>query len=223
MDYKNKYFKYKQKYLLLKNNIQHGGKKNIIIHISGSSGAGKSTLSKKLQDKFGSKIEFIDLDKIRREFVNKNYIEQNYKKITNFDKNKFQIHLDKLIKSINKPIIIEGLNNFNWWDIDHYYELHATHKFYIDLDVDTIFKQKCNRFIEDIFHNQEKKNRILNNLIKNEEYWLDRIQADFKNKCSFKKTKKLTTKWDTDYKKMGYKFMKSEEIYNSISEIFKDI
>jgi adenylate kinase family enzyme len=223
MDYKNKYLKYKKKYLLLKNNIQRGGKQNIIIHISGSSGSGKSYLSKKLKDKFGSKIEFIELDKVRKIYVEQNFKEPDYKKITNFNKEKFQEYLDKLIKNKNKPIIIEGLNHFHWWDMEHYYELYATHKFYIDLDVDTIFKQKCNRFIEGAFHNEEKKNRILQNLIKNEEYWLDRIQADFKSNCSFEKINKFTTMWDTDYKKMGYKFMTSDEIYNSISKILKDI
>lgn len=45
MDYKDKYIKYKTKYLELKNidiNNQIGGGKNIIIHISGFPGSGKT-------------------------------------------------------------------------------------------------------------------------------------------------------------------------------------
>lgn len=54
----NRYLKYKNKYLALKNNIEQTGgakNKNIIIHISGPSGAGKTTLGNKLKDKFGNK------------------------------------------------------------------------------------------------------------------------------------------------------------------------
>ena len=47
MDYKDKYIKYKTKYLELKDtNISNmiGGRPDLIIHISGPSGAGKTTL-----------------------------------------------------------------------------------------------------------------------------------------------------------------------------------
>ena len=53
MDYKDKYIKYKKKYLELKNinlNNQIGGG-NLIIHISGPQGAGKTTLGNKNKGK----------------------------------------------------------------------------------------------------------------------------------------------------------------------------
>jgi adenylate kinase family enzyme len=223
MDYKNKYLKYKQKYLLLKNKTQKGGSSNIIIHISGPSGSGKSYLSSKLKDKFGSKFELIELDNVRADFVKDNYKEKDYKKIKNFDKQKFQKHLDKLIKSKDKPVIIEGLNHFHWWDIDHYYDLHATHKYYIDLDVDTVFKQKCNRYIEKTFKDKNKKDQLLNKLIKNEEFTINMIAENIKSNCSYEKILKFTTLWNKDYKKMGYNIMSRNEIFNSISEILENL
>jgi adenylylsulfate kinase-like enzyme len=61
MNYKDKYIKYKTKYLKLKNidiNNQIGGGKNIIIHISGFPGSGKTTLGEKIQKIFKNTIVY---------------------------------------------------------------------------------------------------------------------------------------------------------------------
>ena len=62
MDYKNKYIKYKTKYLELKDidvNNQYGGSKdNIIIHISGFPGSGKTTLGEKIKKIFKNIIVY---------------------------------------------------------------------------------------------------------------------------------------------------------------------
>jgi pantothenate kinase-related protein Tda10 len=72
MDYKNKYIKYKTKYLELKNinmnNQNGGGKDNLIVHISGSQGAGKTTLGNKIKTKYNDTIYLKDLDDLYDEF-----------------------------------------------------------------------------------------------------------------------------------------------------------
>jgi hypothetical protein len=32
-----------------------------------------------------------------------------------------------------------------WWHTNHYYTLNATHNYFIDIDDETILKQKCKR------------------------------------------------------------------------------
>jgi adenylylsulfate kinase-like enzyme len=70
MDYKNKYLKYKTKYLQLKNYNQIGGKSSLVIHISGPSGSGKTTLGNKLKEIYDDKIIVKDIDDLRQEFIN---------------------------------------------------------------------------------------------------------------------------------------------------------
>ena len=102
MNYKDKYIKYKTKYLELKNikaNNQIGGRntserssfvsradnfdslyssplsiRNLIIHISGPQGAGKTTLGNKIKDKYDDRIYLKDLDDLYDEFNNQNKI-----------------------------------------------------------------------------------------------------------------------------------------------------
>ena len=81
MDYKDKYIKYKTKYLELKNvdiNIQTGGyinkhviNDNLIIHIAGTSGSGKTTLGEKLSLYFKNNVIIEDLDSFGNQFQKK--------------------------------------------------------------------------------------------------------------------------------------------------------
>lgn len=92
MDYKDKYIKYKTKYLKLKdmdvNNLIGGSKDNLIIHVSGPSGSGKTTLGNKLKEKFKSKIIVKDLDDLRAEFIDSYYSKKfNWE---NFDSTAYQ-------------------------------------------------------------------------------------------------------------------------------------
>jgi len=33
-----------------------------------------------------------------------------------------------------KGVIFVGLNHMPWWHINHYYDMHSTHNFFIELD-----------------------------------------------------------------------------------------
>ena len=101
MDYKDKYIKYKTKYLELKNkNNMIGGTPEIIIHISGASWSGKTTLGNKLKTKFGNKIVVKDIDDLRVEFIKEYYEDKEWDII---DKDAYQIFIDNYIDKINKP------------------------------------------------------------------------------------------------------------------------
>jgi adenylate kinase family enzyme len=162
----------------------------IIIHISGVSGAGKTTLGNKLKDQIKDKIVVKDIDDLRRDFIKKYYGD---KKFDIIDKVEYQKYIDNFVKKhSSKPLIFVGLNNMPWWHINHYYDMHSTHNFFIDLDDETIIKQKCKRLLDWATDEEEMKMLVSNN------------------------------KWIKDYMNQGYKFMSRENIFKNVSKILRE-
>ena len=214
-----KYLKYKIKYFKLANllsiNNQNGGSsKKIIIHISGCSGAGKTTLGNKLKKTYGNKIVVMDIDILRHKFIQKEYGKQPIKK---FNKEKYQAYIDNYILQQHRPLVFVGLNIMPWWHKNLYYNMHPNYKFYIKLDNDTIFTQRCSRFINDVFI--EHKKELINNLIKDDNKLTDIYKFGLKNECNYKTIIKMNDIWNKDYKEQGYKFLSQEEIFNEILKI----
>ena len=220
-DYFDKYQKYKQKYLDFRNQLnQSGGKKNYpIIHISGPSGAGKTTLGNKLIYKFGKNIVVKDIDDLRYDFIKKEYGGFNKKII--WQPEKYQVYINNFIKKNNKkPIVFVGLNHMPWWNKKLYYDMHPSHKFYIKLNSDLIFKQKCSRFLEDVF--VEHRENTLNDFVKDEKDTQKKIYNALKNNCNYEKTTKMNETWNTDYKEQGYKFLSRESIFDEVCDILNE-
>ena len=225
VDYYYKYTKYKQKYLeLLNDGMQNGGSKYPVIHISGASGAGKTTLGNKLKYKYTNKIVVKDIDDLRYDFVKKEY--GGYKNIWNNPKfvwnaDKYQEYIDNFVKTHkSKPIIFVGLNHMPWWNKRLYYNMHPTNKFYIKLNSDLIYKQKCGRFIENMFVNH--RDDIIKDLIKDEKETQKNILNAIKNECGYEKTSKMNETWNIDYKNQGYEFLNRESIFEKVCEILNE-
>jgi adenylate kinase family enzyme len=214
MDYKDKYLKYKAKYLELKY-IKTGGGKKIIFHISGPSGAGKSTLGNRLKDKFNDKIIVKDIDDLRYEFINDFY---RKKKWTIIDKSAYQKYIDDFIESQDKPIIFVGLNNMPWWHKNHYYDMHSQYNYYIDLDDETILKQKCIRHINNL-KNIENDEHAMDHLLNDNNRFIKIMKEGFDYECNKKMILKMNDKWNKDYKKQGYKIMTREDIFDDVTKI----
>jgi len=215
-----RYLKYKSEYLDLKHALeltQHigGNKNNLVIHISGPSGSGKTTLGDKLRNEFGNKIIVKDFDDLRREF----FRTKNMQKVKMIDKDKYQLWIDNFVSKQKKPLILTGLNHMPWWHKTHYYNTHAQHKYYINLNSDIIFKQKCKRFISDVFCDQQE--RLVKNLTTDNKKHLKGVQNAIGNECNYDETIKMNQMWNHDYKKQGYEFLSREHIFKEVSKIIK--
>jgi adenylate kinase family enzyme len=209
-DYYQKYFKYKTKYLELKNktnkmhNLIGGSKKPLIIHISGTQGSGKSTLGNKLIKKYKSKINVFDLDNLLADY------NQTNKDIT------YQSYLDEIIKKYkNKPILFVGLNAELCLglmeDSDIVYELNADYKFYIETSLTTL-KQ---RFFRQIDKLQNRKEWFFEEWNKNPET----IQNKLFRFVDLNKWNENNEKCDKLFVSKNYIFMDSEEIFNEVCEL----
>jgi hypothetical protein len=185
-----------------------------IVHITGVSGSGKSFLGIILENKFKN-IIVKDLDVLRDEFIQSYYGE---KKWTFINEIKYQKYIDNFINNTYLPIIFVGLNdNFFGKNKNLYYNLHSQHNYFIDIDDNTVLKQKCIRF----FKNFENDNYALDDLINNNNIFIKKIYNALKIECSIRKNISINNKWKKDYKKQGYIFMSSNDILNSVSTIIQ--
>ncbi len=222
MNYISKIQKYKRKLRAI--NLQYGGTKdNIVIHICGPSGSDKTTLGKKLKEKFGDKIVVVDIDDLRHDFVVQEYgedVDFNFDKEDDWHEDTYQNYIDGFVKKQEKPLVFVGLNNMPWWNNDLYYDIHANYKFYIDLDKDIIYRQKCDRFFSNVFEDRE---HIINDFIKNYEDTYKKFTNGVSNECGYEKNRKLVDKWNKDYKDQHYEFMNRDEIFEKVSEILQKL
>lgn len=220
MDYKDKYIKYKTKYLELKNkNNMIGRAPEIIIHISGASGSGKTTLGNKLKTKFGNKIVVKDIDDLRVEFIKEYYGDKEWDII---DKDAYQNFIDNYIDKINKPLILVGLNNMPWWHKDLYYNMHSTHNFYINLEDETIIKQKCIRYLTEELKEITKDEIVMNDMIYNNKKFIRLVTEGIKRECNASEIIEYSNKWKADYEHQGYRIISREEIYDLVCEILDE-
>lgn len=184
----------------------------MIIHITGPSGCGKTTLGNKLKKKFGTKIVVKDIDDLRQEFIKDFYGNTRWTKI---DAKAYQQYLDNFILRQTKPLVLVGLNVMPWWHKNLYYDMHSDYNFYIQLDNETILKQKCLRLFKD-FPNDTC---VMKDLVQNNDHFVKKVSQAIVRECSLKEIEKSNKTLEKDYKAQGYKFITREEIFNVVSSI----
>ena len=175
----------------------------MIIHISGAQGSGKTTLGVMLQNKIKSKIIVKDLDELHEEFMKTK-------------KNNYQQYIYDFINLHHKKhIIFTGLDA----DIclvdgsgNKYYDLKSDYNYYINIDEDTIIKQRFLRQVKKLY---DRKEWFINTYLENkksEKIIQDKILR-YVNIMSWKEQMKQCNRL---YKKRKYKFMNRDSIYNDI-------
>lgn len=218
MDYKDKYIKYKTKYLELKNlklknidiNNQIGSaNNNLIIHISGPQGAGKTTLGNKIYKKYNNLIYVKDLDDLYDEFNNQQEI-KNY-----------QIFINLFIKEhLNKPLIITGLSaerckgEMDDKD-DVFYRIDTKYKYFIKIDEEDILKQ---RFFRQVSKLNDRKEIFFDNWLKDN----NGIQEKLFRYVNLTKWKSNNIACYTIHEKHKYKLLDKNEIYNEVCNLIDE-
>jgi len=190
--------------------------KTLIIHISGASGSGKTTLGNKLKKQFKNKIIVKDLDNLRDEHIKKTY---DTSKGWSIDEVKYQKFIDDFIKKQKKPIIFVGLNDNHLGIKKIYYNVHAEYKFFIDIDVKDIVKQKCLRMLTEEIPNDKM---AMKDLVDNNEKFIKGMKFAIDGACNLKVITKENNKLKKDYKKHDYIFMSRENIYKSVVKILNN-
>lgn len=189
----------------------------MIIHISGPSGSGKTTLGNKLKEKFREKIIVKDTDDLREEFIKSHYGDEKWDAI---DKDAYQKYIDKYINKHKKPLVFVGLNNMPWWHKDHYYDMHSTYNYYIEIDDMLVVKQKCLRWFK-WMENISENEVMMKDLMENNNKFVRITQDQVAKECGADETIKMNKQWNNDYAKQGYKFMPPDEIYNEVVKLLE--
>ena len=184
-----------------------------IIHISGPVGAGKTFLGNMLKKTFGKKIIVKDMDDLRDDFIRYYYNDIRPRLI---DKVEYQKYIDKFIKKhSSKHIVFVGLNEIPWWHANHYYNMHSKYNYFIDLDDETILKQKCKRLLLKLANSESD----MKYLIDHNEYYIKNVSDAIAEECNLKIIMKRNNIWRKNYKKQGYRITSRENIFKSVSKI----
>ena len=236
MDYYKKYLKYKKKYFDLKNSYQQnneqsgaGNHKFLIIHILGPSGSGKTTLGDDLAflpNTISLDTDDID-DKNAIKLLSKYNIE-NKEEDRLFNKERKRLNKKDINKFISnnkdKNIILVGFA-FQGMEI---ISKVATHKFSINIDPDSLFRQYQLRSLDYI----TKNNKDIEKLLKNKKISIDKIVVlltlKYKIRHGFKCENSQDVRTDIkrrnkEAKEKGYKVLSSDEIYEEVSDAINNL
>lgn len=195
-------------------------KPRIVVHVAGASGAGKTTLGKRLKRRFGTKIVVKDLDDLRTEYIAKKYKTARWS-WADFDAKGYQVFLDQYIAKIRKPLVLVGLNHIFFHDKKLYYNVHATHRFYIDIPDMQVVKQKCLRYITDELQDVVKMENVVDDITNNNKKFVKLINEGLVRECGVKQTTKLNAMWKRGYGKQNYTFLSHARIFDRVAALLQ--
>jgi hypothetical protein len=182
-----------------------------VIHIVGASGSGKTTLGNRLKTSFGDRIVVKDLDDLRAEFIADMYDGGPVRK---FDREAYQDYIDTFVQSNKfKPLVFVGLNEMPWWHPDHFYDLHATDKHYIDLPDVTVLRQKCRRLLLNLANSEQDMQFLVDHNAK----FIDNVTRAIKDECDLEKVVEGSQRWANAFRAQGYQFSTADEIFDKVS------
>lgn len=112
----------------------------LVIHITSKSYVRElSKLEHRLSKKFRRSIYTININTLCHEFIRAQYRGKfDWKTWKEFNQADFQKYLDEYVSEHithhTSPLVIVGLNNHAWLNASLFYDLHATHTYYLQTD-----------------------------------------------------------------------------------------
>lgn len=196
----------------------------MIIHIVGNSGSGKTTLGKRFKKLYGDKIILIDTDQIKKEAIQKQYKSiSKIQKVLRTDEwmNVYFTELTKILKKNNdKIIILTGVSHLKIASLKKKLSQMIDHKFGIEEDLNKSYKKYVKRELLNIKKSLTTKtiNKIIQqkseNIITYSLY-----KYDIRYPYDFSFYVKLNTMFKSQNLKNGYKYLKSNLLFDKINEI----
>ena len=221
MDYKDKYIKYKTKYLELKNidvNNQYGGGKNIIIHVSGFPGSGKTTLGEKIQQKFKNIIVY-DTDGFIQHHTKegKQLLEletnKKFKEYKILWKNTMKNKINEFISNYQNKIILFVGSLDNFAPPNTIYNIKADYKFLLDIPLDELMK----RYYLRIYLMEQKLTKK-----QSEDYW-NKLSKGIYHINGSDNIIKDNIKYNKWHKDNNYIILNDRQIINKIKNIIDNL
>jgi len=210
MDHYQKYLKYKNKYVSIKQNTQ-----NLIIHISGFPGSGKTTLGEKLEKMLGTKVIVYDTDGFIQHHnkAGKTLLklekEEKWTEYSNTWKNIMENKINDFIKQYNNKIIIFVGSLDNFAPPNTIYKIKADYKIMFDVPLHEIMK----RYYLRMYYTDQKMSKK-----EAHHYWIN-LSRGIYNISSSKEIIKNYNKYIQWHKNNGYEFMSDDEIVSMINKL----
>jgi hypothetical protein len=83
-----------------------------------------------------------------------------------------------------------------WHNKKLYYNVHAQHNYYIDIDDMLVVKQKCIRFLTgELTHMVTKNNTIIRDITEDNKKFVNLIGENIERECGTKETLKINKMW----------------------------
>ena len=185
----------------------------VVVHVSGPSGVGKTTLGRHLKSEFGDQIVVKDLDDLRAEFIAARYHGEPF---SVFDKESFQAYVDNFVTSRQfRPLVLVGLNEMPRHQRGQVYNVHATHKYYVTLDDETVVQQKCKRFLSGLANSKSD----MEFLVERNDKYLTNVGRALQDECGLEQTIAMNAEWAKSHESQGYEFVPRKDIGRVVSDV----
>jgi hypothetical protein len=157
------------------------------------------------------------LDDLRDEFIKAFYGTARW---TYINEPAYQNCITNYVHTQTKPLVLVGLNDNTRFGKNKqlYYNVHATHRYYIDIDDMVVLRQKCIRLLQEM----QTDTGAMKDLTENNDRFVKMFTQAVKRECSAKHTITLNAKWNRDYETQGYVFLSRDRIFTNVSKTLND-